>query len=161
MSCAPGEPCEEGVKRRRALIVLGIMGALFIALSAASFLDSRNQVVPATVSYADYDAVEGKRVFQAWNCMGCHTIVGNGAYFGPDLTKLYGKVGPAWMEAFLPSAGAWPTSGAVQLQLQNAAVAAEAGVDSIDGSSVTRFAVTLRPLDAAVRQPDLFAGCRA
>ena len=132
MSCAPGEPCEEGVKRRRALIVLGIMGALFIALSAASFLDARNQVVPAAVSYAGYDAVEGKRVFQAWNCMGCHTIVGNGAYFGPDLTKLYGKVGPAWMEAFLPSAGAWPTSGAVQLQLQNAAVAAEAGVDSID-----------------------------
>ena len=52
MSCAPGEPCEEGVKRRRALIVLGIMGALFIALSAASFLDSRGQVVPAAVSSA-------------------------------------------------------------------------------------------------------------
>lgn len=132
MSCAPGEPCEEGLKRRRALIVLGIMGALFIALSAASFLDSRGQVVPAAVSYAGYDVVEGKRVFQAWNCMGCHTIVGNGAYFGPDLTKLYGKVGPAWIEAFLPSAGAWPTRGAVQLQLQNAAIAAEAGVDSID-----------------------------
>jgi cytochrome c2 len=39
-------------------------------------------------------AVDGKRVFQAYNCMGCHTIVGNGAYFGPDLTQLYGKVGP-------------------------------------------------------------------
>ena len=80
MSCAPGEPCEEGLKRRRALIVLGLMGVLFIALSAASFLDSRGQVVPAAVSYAGYDVVEGKRVFQAWNCMGCHTIVGNGAY---------------------------------------------------------------------------------
>ncbi|MGE0580763.1 MAG: c-type cytochrome [Steroidobacteraceae bacterium] len=132
MSCAPGEPCEEGHKRRRALIVLGAMGVLFIALSAASFLDSRNQVVPETVSYAGHGAVEGKRVFQAYNCMGCHTIVGNGAYFGPDLTKLYGKVGPAWIEAFLPSAGSWPTRGAVQLQLQNATVATESGVDSID-----------------------------
>jgi len=32
-----------------------------------------------------------------------------------------------------------------------------AGADSIDGSSVSRFAVTLRPLDNASRQPDLLA----
>ncbi|MGD9597975.1 MAG: c-type cytochrome [Steroidobacteraceae bacterium] len=132
MSCAPGEPCEEGRIRRRALAVLGLMGVIFVALSAVSFLDSRGQAVPAAVSYAGFDAVQGKRVFQAYNCMGCHTIVGNGAYFGPDLTKLYGKVGPAWLEAFLPSAGAWPTRGAVALQLRNEAIAAESGVDSID-----------------------------
>lgn len=131
MSCKPGELCHEGVKRRRALAVLGLMAVIFLALSAASFMDSRGQVVPSKVSYAGHDAVAGKRVFQAYNCMGCHTVVGNGAYFGPDLTKLYGKVGPAWIEAFLPSAGSWPTSGAVRLQLQNKAVAAEAGVDSI------------------------------
>jgi len=132
MSCKPGEPCHEGVKRRRALAVLGLMAVIFLALSAASFVDSRGQVVPSTVSYAGHDAVAGKRVFQAYNCMGCHTIVGNGAYLGPDLTKLYGKVGPAWMEAFLPSAGSWPTNGAVRLQLQNKAVAADAGVDGLD-----------------------------
>jgi mono/diheme cytochrome c family protein len=132
MSCAPGKPCEEGVKRRRALLVLGLMGFLFIALSAASFLKSRGQTIPTEVTYAGFDAVQGKRVFQAYNCMGCHTIVGNGAYFGPDLTKLYGKVGPAWLEAFLPSAGSWPAKGAVTLQLQNAAIAADAGADSID-----------------------------
>jgi mono/diheme cytochrome c family protein len=84
------------------------------------------------VTYAGHDAVAGKRVFQSYNCMGCHTIVGNGAYFGPDLTKLYGKVGPAWIRAFLPSAGAWPTKGAVSLQLQDKAVAADAGVDTIE-----------------------------
>lgn len=132
MSCKPGEPCHEGVKRRRALAILGLMAVIFLALSAASFVDSRGQVVPSQVTYAGHDAVAGKRVFQAYNCMGCHTIVGNGAYFGPDLTKLYGKVGPAWIEAFLPSAGSWPTGGAVKLQLQNKAVAADAGVDSIE-----------------------------
>ncbi len=132
MSCKPGEPCHEGVKRRRALAVLGVMAVIFLALSAASFVDSRGQVVPSKVTYAGHDAVAGKRVFQAYNCMGCHTIVGNGAYLGPDLTKLYGKVGPAWIEAFLPSAGSWPTSGAVKLQLQNKAVAAEAGANTID-----------------------------
>lgn len=132
MSCAPGEPCEEGGRRRRALIVLGLMGAIFLALSAASFLPSRGQALPATVSYAGFDAVQGKRVFQSYNCMGCHTIVGNGAYLGPDLTGLYGKVGPAWLEAFLPSAGSWPTKGAVSLQLRDERIAGDAGVAAID-----------------------------
>lgn len=132
MSCTPGKPCWEGFKRRRALGVLGLMGAIFILLSAFSFLDSRGQVIPSKVQYAGFDAVEGKRVFQAFNCMGCHTIVGNGAYFGPDLTKLYDKVGPAWIEAFLPSAGAWPASGAVNLKLLDKSIAAEAGVSSME-----------------------------
>jgi hypothetical protein len=36
-------------------------------------------------------------------------------------------------------------------------LAAAAGADSIDGSSATRYAVTLPMLDRAMRQPDLFA----
>ena len=131
MSCSPGKPCWEGFKRRRALALLALMGAIFLALSAFSFLDSRGQVVPREVHYAGFDAVAGKRVFQSFNCMGCHTIVGNGAYFGPDLTKLYDRVGPAWLEAFLPSAGGWPTEAAVNLKLQDAGIATESGVGSI------------------------------
>ncbi len=133
MSCKEGQPCEEGRKRRTAFAVLGLMAFIFIALSFMSFLDSRGQVVPNDVTYAGFDTVQGKRVFQAYNCMGCHTIVGNGAYFGPDLTKLYAGVGPAWLEAFLPSAGTWPTRAAVQVQLNKPEIAAEAGVDTIEG----------------------------
>lgn len=132
MSCKEGEPCEEGKKRHTAFGVLGVMAMIFIALSLMSFLDSRGQVVPTDVQYAGHDAVDGKRVFQAYNCMGCHTLVGNGAYLGPDLTDTYAHVGPAWLEAFLPSAGTWPTRGAVQVQLQKSDIADEAGVDSID-----------------------------
>lgn len=131
MSCKEGEPCREQVYRRLALATLGLMGAIFLVLSTWSFIPSRGQVTPDKVSYAGYDAVAGKRVFQAYNCMGCHTIVGNGAYFGPDLTHVYAAVGPAWIAAFLPSAGSWPTSGAVSLQLRNKDVAAAAGVDNI------------------------------
>lgn len=40
-----------------------------------------------------YDAVEGKRAFEQYQCMGCHTIVGNGAYFAPDLTRVYKRFG--------------------------------------------------------------------
>lgn len=125
--------CNDEPRRRRiALAVLGLMTVLFAALSILSFVGPRKQALPQEVSFDRYSAVEGRRVFQAYNCMGCHTIVGNGAYFGPDLTKLYGKVGPAFLEAFLPSAGTWPTQGAVRLQLQNKAVAADAGVDTIE-----------------------------
>lgn len=132
MTCAPGKPCQEGLKRRQALAVLTIMAFIFVALSAMSFLDSRGQVVPAEVTYGAHGAVEGKRVFQAYNCMGCHTIVGNGAYLGPDLTNIYDLAGPAWLEAFLPSAGGWPTGPAVQVQLQRPEPAADSGTSTLE-----------------------------
>lgn len=36
---------------------------------------------------------KGKLTIQAKNCMDCHTILGNGAYYAPDLTK-------AWLDPF-------------------------------------------------------------
>jgi nitric oxide reductase subunit C len=36
----------------------------------------------------------GKMTLQARNCTGCHTILGNGAYYAPDLTKSW--LDPAW-----------------------------------------------------------------
>lgn len=131
MSCPDGS-CKEPMKRRRALIMFGLMMLVFIVLSGFSFVNSRDQVTPDAVSFGEYSANAGKRVFQAYNCMGCHTIVGNGAYLAPDLTKEYARVGPAWLAAFLPSAGGWPTEGAVRTQLANPQVAADAGVSTIE-----------------------------
>jgi cytochrome c2 len=127
MSCLNGADCREPAIRRGALAVLGLMLAIFLLLSVWSFLPSRVQAIPDSIQYGGVDAVEGKRVFQAYNCMGCHTIVGNGAYFGPDLTRIYADAGPAWLAAFLPSAGGWPTSAAVRVQLQNPAAQEDAG----------------------------------
>lgn len=36
----------------------------------------------------------GKLTVQAKNCINCHTILGNGAYYAPDLTKAW--LDPAW-----------------------------------------------------------------
>ncbi|MCB1876260.1 MAG: cytochrome c [Chromatiales bacterium] len=36
----------------------------------------------------------GKKTVQAKNCMNCHTLLGNGAYYAPDLTKAW--LDPAW-----------------------------------------------------------------
>jgi mono/diheme cytochrome c family protein len=132
MTCADGKNCDEPIKRRRALAMFVLMVLVFATLSVFSFMDSRGQVTPDQVSYGAYQATAGKRVFQAYNCMDCHTLVGNGAYLAPDLTKEYGQVGPAWLAAFLPSAGGWPTEAALRTQLLDKAVAADAGVTTLD-----------------------------
>jgi len=46
--------------------------------------------------------VRGKHIFDKNNCMGCHTILGEGAYYAPELTKTYERRGEAWLKAFLP-----------------------------------------------------------
>ena len=40
---------------------------------------------------------QGKLTVQAKNCMNCHTLLGNGAYFAPDLTKAW--LDPLWGSA--------------------------------------------------------------
>ena len=37
----------------------------------------------------------GKLTTQAKNCMNCHTLLGNGAYYAPDLTKAW--LDPGWV----------------------------------------------------------------
>jgi len=131
MSCREGEPCLEARKRKIAIVVLVLMGVLFIALSLFSFVPERGQTIPTDITFGEYDGVDGRRVFQAYNCMGCHTIMGNGAYLGPDLTDTYEHAGPAWLAAFLPSAGGWPTEAAVRAKLLDPVIAADAGTSDI------------------------------
>ncbi len=39
----------------------------------------------------------GKLTSQSKNCMNCHTLLGNGAYYAPDLTKAW--IDPMWKES--------------------------------------------------------------
>ena len=51
----------------------------FDALTHADALDDR--------------VVAGKRAFEKHNCNDCHTILGFGAYYAPDLTRAYARLG--------------------------------------------------------------------
>lgn len=42
-----------------------------------------------TETEAEQLVMLGKKTTQAKNCMNCHTLLGNGAYYAPDLTKAY------------------------------------------------------------------------
>lgn len=39
----------------------------------------------------------GKKITQGRNCINCHTLLGNGAYFAPDLTKAW--LDPNWVDS--------------------------------------------------------------
>lgn len=43
----------------------------------------------------------GKDLWESNNCMGCHTLLGEGAYYAPELTRVYARRGPEWMAMFL------------------------------------------------------------
>jgi nitric oxide reductase subunit C len=54
--------------------------------------------------YTDADAAAtmrtGKLVLQSRACMDCHTVLGNGAYYAPDLTKSW--LDPVWHNVWMP-----------------------------------------------------------
>lgn len=54
------------------------------------------------------EVVEGKRVWQKYNCNDCHTILGIGGYYAPDVTKVAVYRDHAWLKMFLKDPqGVW------------------------------------------------------
>lgn len=45
--------------------------------------------------------VRGNHIWTKNNCMGCHTLMGEGAYYAPELTKVMDRRSPAWIAEFL------------------------------------------------------------
>ncbi|HJW25581.1 MAG TPA: c-type cytochrome [Rhodocyclaceae bacterium] len=43
----------------------------------------------------------GKHVWHKFNCTNCHTLLGEGAYYAPDLTKIAIQRGPEYIRAFM------------------------------------------------------------
>lgn len=61
--------------------------------------------------------VKGKLVIQSRNCMDCHTLLGNGAYYAPDLTKAW--LDPKWDKQIMPMVGASSREEAMKTWLMN------------------------------------------
>jgi nitric oxide reductase subunit C len=47
------------------------------------------------------DIDDGKMVWQKYDCIGCHTILGNGSYFAPDMTKVVERKPAGYLKQFL------------------------------------------------------------
>lgn len=76
----------------------GVFSAAFLALT----FDTHRKV-PAQTRQANITAevARGKRIWEDNNCMGCHTLFGEGAYYAPELTKAVERRGKPWLRMFL------------------------------------------------------------
>jgi nitric oxide reductase subunit C len=45
--------------------------------------------------------IRGKNIWESNNCMGCHTLFGEGAYYAPELTKVYTRRSEEFIKIFL------------------------------------------------------------
>lgn len=75
-----------------------LFSGIFIWLTIDTF-----QRIPAQTNSKELNesVARGKKLWEENNCMGCHTLLGEGAYYGPELTKVYDRRGPAFIRAML------------------------------------------------------------
>lgn len=80
------------------LLGTALCSAAFIGLTIDTF-----QRIPAQTNEQNLtaEAIRGKHLFDKNNCMGCHTILGEGAYYAPELTKVYDRRGETFIKAML------------------------------------------------------------
>ena len=88
-------------KRQTRFFAIGasLLSALaFIGLTLDSHrqfgkLTNADQITPAVT--------RGKDVWHKNNCINCHTVFGEGAYYAPDLTKITKHRGEAYLKAYM------------------------------------------------------------
>ena len=71
---------------------------LFLGLT----LDSHRQFPELTnAENITPEVTHGKDVWHKYNCINCHTLFGEGAYYAPDLTKITQHRGEAYLQAYM------------------------------------------------------------
>jgi len=97
-------------KQARAFFLGGTLVTflIFIGLTIFSFSEGQDQS-----NYGDIteQVVRGKKLWEKNNCMGCHTILGEGAYYAPELTKVLDRRGEGYVKAVLMSPNPWEPNG--------------------------------------------------
>ena len=88
-------------KRQTRLFFVGGT-ALFSIIFIGMTIDSHRQFGRLTHEEAlTEQVVAGKHVWHRKNCINCHTLLGEGAYFAPDLTKITQLRGEPYLKQFL------------------------------------------------------------
>ena len=72
---------------------MAVFVAVFVIAASAFGIFVQQAVKQAESRQVPPEAVAGKTVFQRYACIECHTVFGNGGYFGGDLTRIYNKYG--------------------------------------------------------------------
>lgn len=104
-------------KQARAFFLVGTLVTflVFIGLTIYSFSGGNDQTNEEKISES---VVRGKGIWESNNCMGCHTLLGEGGYYAPELTKVvdrlnvkYSGSGEAVIKSILMSPAPWQPNG--------------------------------------------------
>lgn len=75
-----------------------VTALIFIGMT----IDSHRQFAKLTnAEKITPEVINGKHVWHKNNCINCHTLLGEGAYYAPDLTKITQQRGTPYLQAFL------------------------------------------------------------
>jgi nitric oxide reductase subunit C len=99
--------------------------SIFIGLTVYSFMPRNDQT---NYNKIDKNVVRGKQIWEANNCMGCHTILGEGGYYAPELTKVIDRRGEGYVKAVLMSPIPWSPNGRKMVAYNMTAADADAVV---------------------------------
>lgn len=81
-----------------AIVSTAISALVFLGLT----LDSHRQFGKLTNAQNNTPQVQrGRDVWHKYNCINCHTLFGEGAYYAPDLTKITQLRGEQYLKAYL------------------------------------------------------------
>lgn len=80
-----------------------VVGTLLSALLFLALTIDSHRKIPALTNAAAIDAtvIAGKDVWHRNNCVNCHTLLGEGAYYAPDLTQITAQRGAEYLREFL------------------------------------------------------------
>lgn len=81
---------------------------IFIGLTIYSFSPANDQ---ANRDQITEEVKRGKHLWETNNCMGCHTILDEGAYYAPELTKVVERKGEPIIKSILTSKAPWAPNG--------------------------------------------------
>ncbi len=86
---------------------------LFLAIFIGMSVHSLAIGIPEQTNDSDIsdDVKLGKQLWDENNCMGCHTLMGEGAYYAPELTRVYERKGPEYIRAVLNAPNGWAPRG--------------------------------------------------
>lgn len=85
----------------KGVINLFIFGTIFFfAVFIVLTVDTMKQVDQRSPEITE-DVDAGKQVWHKYDCIGCHTILGNGSYFAPDMTKTAERKPRSYLKQFL------------------------------------------------------------
>lgn len=104
-------------KQARAFFLGGTLVTflIFIGLTIYSLSKGNDQTHSENLTA---EVVRGKEIWESNNCMGCHTLLGEGAYYAPELTKVVDRLnirydgnGETVIKSILMSPSPWQLNG--------------------------------------------------